>query len=87
MPHVKKYTVAAILASVMFSALFVTVEIAETQSVADKQWKYVLRDGGATITGYADKPSDDLVIPSKLDGYAVTGIGDCAFSYYTGITT
>ena len=88
MTYFKKHAIAVVLAVVMGMAPFVTVEMAEArpvldgqQTVADRQWKYVFQDGVVTIMGYVEKPSGDLVIPSELDGYAVTGIGDYAFSY------
>jgi hypothetical protein len=69
--------------------LFMAVGVAEEEKTdASGQWKYVLEDGGATITGYMEEPGGDLVIPSQLDGHPVTGIGDEAFydsPYLTGI--
>lgn len=56
--------------------------IVEKMTDASGQWKYVLKDGGAVITGYADgEPTGDLVIPSEVDGHTVTGIGARAFLY------
>ena len=61
-------------------ALFMAVGVAEEEITdASGQWKYLLEDGGATITGYVEEPTGDLEIPSELDGYPVTGIGDGAF--------
>ena len=51
----------------------------EEKMNAGGQWRYVLEDGGATITGYVEKPGGDFVVPSELDGYAVSGIGARAF--------
>ena len=51
-----------------------------------RQWLYSLEDGGATITGCVEKPSGHLVIPSDLEGYPVTGIGDKAFYACGGLT-
>ena len=45
------------------------------------QWKYVVEDGGAVVTGYIVKPSGDLLIPDELDGYVVAGIGNRVFSW------
>ncbi|MCL1795355.1 MAG: leucine-rich repeat protein [Clostridia bacterium] len=55
---------------------FMAVGVAEEERMdADGQWKYVLEEGGATITGYVGEPPEELVFPSELDGYAVTCIG------------
>lgn len=40
---------------------------------------YEIKDGKAIITGYTGKETD-IVIPSRIDGYAVEGIGESAFS-------
>ena len=42
-------------------------------------YKYVLEDGGAIITGYVKEPRGTLKIPGKVGKYAVTGIGRDAF--------
>ena len=71
-------------------ALVITVGIAGVEITdAGGQWRYVLEDGGATITGYVEELSGDLVIPGDLDGVPVTGIGEEAFSscfWLTGVT-
>ena len=54
---------------------------------ASGQWEYMLKDVGTTITGYAEAPSGNLVIPGELDGYTVTGIGDEAFGDCYKITS
>lgn len=46
----------------------------------------VLEDGTAEITDYTGTAAD-LTIPSKLDGYAVTQIGDRAFYGYASLTS
>lgn len=42
---------------------------------------YTISDGEVTITGCDVSKSGELVIPSVLDGYPVTGIGIYAFRY------
>ncbi|MBQ3425640.1 MAG: leucine-rich repeat protein, partial [Clostridia bacterium] len=42
-------------------------------------WEYKVEDGNATITGYKGNASA-LAIPSTIDGYTVTKIGDSAFN-------
>lgn len=46
----------------------------------------VLEDGTAEITDYTGTAAD-LTIPSELDGYAVTQIGDRAFYGYASLTS
>ena len=53
----------------------------EERTDAGGLWKYVLEDGGATITGYEEEPSGDLVFPGELDGYPVTGIEKWTHGY------
>ena len=67
--------------------LFMVVGVAEEERIdASGQWKYALEEVGATITGYVEEPRGDLVIPSELDGYPVTGIGYNVFDYCEEIT-
>ena len=67
--------------------LFMAVGVAEEERTdASAQWKYVLEDGGAKITGYVEKPSGGLVIMGELDGYVVTSIGDSAFEFCISLT-
>ena len=66
---------------VVLLLLFMAVGVAEEERTdASGQWKYVLEDGGAKITGYVEEPSGELVLPGELDGYPVTGIGEYAFT-------
>lgn len=39
----------------------------------DGDWNYVVQDGGATIT--ASTATGDVIIPSEVEGYAVTTVG------------
>jgi len=81
--------------------LFMAVGVAEEERTdASGQWEYVLENCSAVITGYAGETGDhawwtpiEIWIPSELDGYTVTGIGDEAFASYafakhpiTGVT-
>ena len=61
----------------IFCALGITVS-AETSG----DFKYSITDNNATITGYYGSATE-LIIPSQLDGYTVTSIGNSAFSYKT----
>jgi len=46
---------------------------------ASGQWRYVLESDGARISRHGIEPKGDLLIPSELDGYAVTSISNFAF--------
>ena len=41
----------------------------------------LLADGTAVITSYYDDYAEYIIIPSEIDGYTVTGIGDSAFAW------
>lgn len=46
-------------------------------------WKYINKDDGTiTISGYHDKKTKKLLIPSELDGKTVVRIGEKAFKNY-----
>ena len=45
-----------------------------------KEWKYTVEDGKATIVETMQK-SGSVTIPSEIDGYPVTSIGENAFAY------
>jgi len=47
----------------------------------------VSSNGKVTITGCRPYTYEKVVIPYSIDGYPVTGIGDSAFSGYTGLTS
>jgi len=51
------------------------------------QFEYVLENGSAIITGFMVEPEGDLLIPSELNGYTVTGIDYDAFQYCGAITS
>ena len=50
------------------------------------QWKYDVQDGGAEIVA-TTQTSGTVVIPSEIDGYRVTRIGDSAFSGCSNLTS
>ena len=51
------------------------------------EWWYEVYDGTATITGIPISTSGVAEIPSELDGYLVTSIGQSAFKYCSGLTS
>lgn len=67
-----------------FSGMIV---FAETKTSGDYDYR-ILADGTAEITNYGG--SDSVIdLPSEIDGYKVTGLGDRAFyySFYGGSKT
>ena len=59
----------------------VEIESSERPGIPDRsgEWRYKLsEDGTVTITAYEGREAF-LSIPTKIDGYPVTGIGDSAF--------
>jgi len=69
-------------------ALFTAVGVAEEERADERtdatgQWRYVLEDDGATITGHVGLLAGDLSIPGELDGLHVTAIGEYAFESST----
>ena len=55
----------------------VSTDAADVNTIG--RFLYQIKDGKATITGYTGNETD-IVIPSKIDGYEVEGIGESAFS-------
>ena len=49
-------------------------------------FEYEVEDGKATITNYTGG-SGDVIVPSMIDGFPVTTIGDNAFCYCAGLTS
>lgn len=95
MRNFKKATavlLAAIMAFSTFSALPFTASAAEVDSsnsvsaeFGDYEYQ-VLDDGTAEITKYKGEATG-LVIPSEINDYKVTSIGDSAFSWSPNLTT
>ena len=90
-----KKTLSVMLAATMafsaFSALPFTVSAAEVEAnnsvgeeFGDYEYEY-LDDGTVEITGYYGEETE-LVIPSEINGYKVTGIGDWTFYECSSIT-
>ena len=76
--------ITILLLQVVLSILNVTLEsgitsksIATTNEISSGKWKYTINDDNTTITviEYGGEEAN-LVIPSKIDGYTVTGIGN-----------
>lgn len=83
----KKMVLAYLIIAAM-ALLFSTGVVAEEVPDKSGKWEYVLKDGGAIITGYADQePTGGLLIPDALDGYPVTSIGDHSFQTCNRLTS
>ena len=55
-------------------------------ALTEGYYTYTVSGGNATITAVDTAISGDIVIPSTLGGYEVTGIGGYAFAYCTALT-
>ena len=84
----RKLVLTSIIAALaIFPALFMTAAAAgEKRTDASGQWRYVLKENGAVLTGYVEEPVGDLVIPGQLDGTPVTAIGEEAFENCSRLT-
>ena len=49
-------------------------------------FEYEIDEGRVTITNYTGR-SGDVIVPSVIDGFPVTRIGDNAFCYCAGLTS
>ena len=82
---------AMVFVCLLISLVFCgAVAFAEEESPvidATRRWLYQVTEGSAAIVGYTIKPVGALIIPDTVDGYAVKGIGNGAFSYCYGITS
>lgn len=72
----KKKVVTFIMVLSMLSAILLVPMSASDITSGD--YTYTVTDGCATITGYTGSAAN-LTIPSEIDGYTVTKIGDKAF--------
>ena len=61
-----------------------TVSWGYNNITTDPEYDYVVHNGKATITAYKGS-SSEIIIPERLDGYEVTGIG-AVFAYNKAIT-
>ncbi|MBR7032924.1 MAG: leucine-rich repeat domain-containing protein, partial [Clostridia bacterium] len=74
-----KRTLSLFLVLAFFIGTLVFVPV--TANAGDNEdWEYYIEDGEVTITGYNGSDTD-VTIPSEIDGYPVTEIGDWAFEY------
>lgn len=66
---------------IVFLLCLVLLCIPTLQAQAERYspWSYQIRDGSVFITNYCADGSSHVEIPSTIDGYPVTGIGNSAF--------
>ncbi len=83
----KKRKKFILIAAIIFCIVFISVLIFLKVNNYNSNYQYVKSsDGTAVITGY-DGNDTGLEIPSIVDGYKVTSIGDSAFRGYSGLTS
>ena len=75
-----KRTFTALLAAALLLTLLPFALASNAAEVTSGDYTYSIEDGNATIVWYIGSVAT-LVVPSTLDGYPVTNIGDNAFEY------
>ena len=70
---------AFILSIAIIISAFAAVPVSAAGTLKSGPYTYSVTNGEATITNVEKSISGDITIPSSLDGYPVTGIGDSAF--------
>ena len=79
-----KKVVSLMLVAMMFSGIAMTgVTAFAAESFTENGFIYAVIDETATITGYEDTLTGDVVIPETLGGYPVTAVGKEAFKFCT----
>lgn len=79
---------SVLLSAIMVIGIFSVIPFvagAETKGTSGSFEYSVLDDGTASITKYIDNGSKTVDIPSTIDGYEVTKIGDGAFQVCTSL--
>lgn len=77
----KKRILSIILTFVMVLSIVPFGMFTAAADTLDNGLEYEIKGGKVTITDY-DGYASNVVIPSKIEGYPVTSIGEEAFSYY-----
>ncbi|MGO5082166.1 leucine-rich repeat protein, partial [Oscillospiraceae bacterium LCP25S3_E4] len=78
---------SVLLSAIMVIGIFSIIPFAAGAETSGSFEYDVLDDGTAYITKYIDKGSKTVDIPSTIDGYKVTEIGNYAFEGCTGLTS
>ena len=79
-----KRLISVLLAVMIVAAVAVVPTSTFVQSSGGFQ--YIGASDGAVISGYTGNDTE-LVIPSVIDGYTVTDIGDNAFQFFRSLTS
>ena len=85
MKHITKFLSLA-LALLMLVSVFATVPITAGAKTSGEYKYSILDDGTAEITKYSGNAAE-VTIPSEIDGYSVTSIGEEAFGYCDNLTS
>lgn len=64
---------------VLLSLLLLCLPLMQVQAASESEWHYDIEDGAVVIHGYYGDESGHVDIPSTLEGYPVTRIGNSAF--------
>ncbi len=87
MKNIVSLLLSVIIVLSVFAAVPITANAQETTEYRSGDYEYiVLADGTAEITDYSGSETE-LTIPSALDGYKVTSIGNSAFRYCMSLTS
>ena len=78
---------SVLLSAIMVIGIFSIIPFAAGAETSGSFEYDVLYDGTASITKYIDNGSKAVTVPSAIDGYKVTKIGDGAFRGCTGLTS
>ena len=78
---------SVLLSAIMVIGIFSIIPFAAGAETSGSFEYSVLDDGTASIKKYIDNGSKTVDIPSTIDGYKVTEIGDDAFYDCTGLTS
>lgn len=72
------------------SLIFSIFTVSDFSAFADNtngNFTYSVSNSRVTITRCNDYNSTEIIIPSEIDGYPVTEIGECAFEYCRNLTS
>ena len=84
----KKHVGSTLILAVLLALAFGLLCNAEAETITSGNLKYELdENGNATLTGYVEKPTGELIIPAEVEGHLVTALGNKVFSSCTGLTS